>query len=174
VKALRFTIAILTMIAAFAPAQENAVSVGGKWTKFETEDKMTGEKRVKFDLPANNYLANSDRRPEVMIFCVGGKLKLADFHPNFRLSGPNRASFWGRPEMRVMVRVDNHHSKHNWKWVNGDFLAMDEDTAREVLQANIFNVQFMTPDGPQIAEFSPGGINLQMVRQSCGLKPEKP
>jgi len=43
VKALRFTIAVLTMLAAFAPAQENGVSVGGKWTKSETEDKMTGE-----------------------------------------------------------------------------------------------------------------------------------
>jgi hypothetical protein len=73
-----------------------------------------------------------------------------------------------------MVRVDNHHSKHNWKWVNGDFLAMDEDTAREVLQANIFNVQFLTPDGPQIAEFTPAGIDLGQVRQACGLKPEKP
>jgi hypothetical protein len=175
VKALRFTIAILAMLAAFAPAQENAVPAGGKWTRSEVEDKMTGEKRVKFDLPANNMLADSERRPEVMIFCVGGKLKLSDFHPFFKMSGPNRASFWaGRPQMRVMVRVDNHHSKHNWNWVNGDFLAMDEDTAREVLGAQIFNVQFDTPDGPQITEFSPGGINLQGVREACGLKPERP
>jgi len=174
VKALRFTIAVLTMLAAFAPAQENGVPVGGKWTKSETEDKMTGEKRVKFDLPADNYLANSDRRPEVMIFCVGGKLKLSDFHPNFRMAGPNRASFWGRPQMRVEVRVDNHHSKHNWNWVNGDFLAMDEDTARQVLGANIFKVEFVTRDGPQIAEFTPAGLDLQQVRQACGLKPEKP
>jgi hypothetical protein len=174
VKALRFTIAIFAMLAAFAPAQDNGVPAGGKWMKFETEEKMTGAKRVKFDLPADNYLANSDRRPEVMIFCVGGKLKLADFHPNFRMSGPNRASFWGRPQMRVMVRVDNHHSKHNWNWVNGDFLAMDEDTAREVLGAQIFKVEFETKDGSQIAEFTPAGINLDMVHQACGLKPEKP
>jgi hypothetical protein len=174
VRALRFTIAILTMLAAFAPAQDNGVSAGGKWMKYETEDKMTGEKRVKLDLPADNYLANSDRRPEVMLFCVGGKLKLADFHPNFRLAGPNRASFWGRPQMRVTVRVDNSHSKHNWNWVNGDFLAMDEDTARELIRANIFKVEFVTGDGPQIAEFSPAGLNLDQIHQACGLKPEKP
>jgi hypothetical protein len=174
VKALRFTIATLTLLAAFAPAQDNGVPVGGNWMKYQTEDKMTGEKRVKFELPANNYLDKSDRKPEVMIFCVGGKLKLADFHPNLRLSGPNRASFWGRPQMRVMVRVDQHHSKHNWNWVNGDFLAMDEDTARELVQANIFNVEFTSRQGPQIAEFSPSGLNLSEFRQACGVKPEKP
>ena len=173
-RTLRFGMAILVMLAAFAPAQENGVPAGGKWMKYETEEKMTGYKRIKFDLPADNYLSNSDRRPEVMIFCANGKLKLADFHPNFRMAGPDRASFWGRPQMRVTVRVDNHHSKHNWNWVNGDFLAMDEDTAREVLGAQIFKVEFVTRDGPQIAEFSPGGINLGWVHQACGLKPEKP
>lgn len=174
-KPLRCAIAVLAMMAAFAPAQDSGVPVGGKWTKYETEDKMTGEKRVKFDLPANNYLDNSDRRPEVMIFCVGGKMKLADFRPNFGMSGPNRASFWeGRPQMRVTVRVDKFHTKRNWNWVNGDFLALDEDTARQLIQANIFNIQFMTRDGPQIAEFTPTGLDLGQVRQACGLKPQKP
>jgi hypothetical protein len=51
---------------------------------------------------------------------------------------------------------------------------MDEDTAREVLGAQIFKVEFETKDGPQIAEFTPAGINLDMVHQACGLKPEKP
>jgi len=174
VKTLRLSIAILAMLAAFAPAQENGVPVGGKWMKYETEEKMTGYKRIKFDLPADNYLNNSERRPEVMLWCVDGKLKLSDFHPNFRLAGPNRASFWGRPEMRVEVRVDNHHSKHNWKWVNGDFLAMDEDTTKQLIGAQIFKVQFVTRDGPQIAEFTPAGLDLKQVRQACGLKPEKP
>lgn len=174
-KALRFTIAIFATLAAFAPAQENGVPAGGKWTRYETEEKMTGEKKVKFELPADNYLDKSDQRPEVMIFCVGGKLKLADFRPNLGMSGPNRLSFWeGKPQMRVMVRVDKHHSKHNWNWVNGDFLAMDEDTARELIQANIFKVEFNSKDGPLIAEFTPAGIDAKQVRQACGIKPEKP
>jgi len=174
VKAARFTIAVIAVLATFAPAQGNGTPAGGKWMRYETEEKMTGQKRVKFSLAADNYLANSDRRPEVMLFCVGGKLKLADFRPNYGMAGPNRASFWGRPQMRVTVRVDNSHSNHNWNWVNGDFLAMDEDTTRQLIQANIFKVQFNTREGPQIAEFSPAGLNLDQVRQACGLKPQKP
>jgi hypothetical protein len=174
VKALRFTIAILASLASLAPAQNTAVPAGGKWTMSETEEKMTGQKRVKFDLPADNYLPDSDRRPEIMLFCVGGKLKLADFHPNLRLSGPNRASFWGRPQMHVTVRIDNHHTSHNWNWVNGDFLAMDEDTARGLIQANIFKVEFNSKEGSQIAEFTPAGIDVAKVHQACGIKPEKP
>jgi hypothetical protein len=174
VKAVRFTIAVIAVLATFASAQGNGVPAGGKWMRYETEEKMTGQKRVKFELPADNYLANSDRKPEVMLFCVGGKLKLADFHPNFRMAGPNRASFWGRPEMRVTVRIDNSHSNHNWKWINGDFLAMDEDTARELIRANIFKVEFETKEGPQIAEFTPAGLDVAQVHQACGIKPEKP
>lgn len=173
-KAVRFTIAAVAILVSLAPAQGNGVPVGGKWMKYETEEKMTGQKRVKFDLPADNYLSNSDRRPEVMLFCVGGKLKLADFRPNFGMSGPNRVSFWGRPEMRVTVRVDNSHSNHSWKWVNGDFLAMDDDTARQLIRANIFKVEFETREGPQIAEFTPTGLDLNQVRQACDIKPQKP
>lgn len=173
-RTLRFTIAILASLVALAPAQNNGVAAGGKWTMSESEEKMTGQKRVKFDLPADNNLRDSDRPPEVLLFCVGGKLKLADFRPNLRLSGPNRASFWGRPQMRVTVRIDNHHSNHNWNWVNGDFLAMDEDTARGLIQANIFKVEFNSRDGSQIAEFSPAGLDTAKVRQACGIKPEKP
>ena len=173
-KALRFTVAIMAIMVALAPAQENGVAAGGKWMRYQAEEKMTGQQRVKFALPADNYLDNSDRRPEVTLFCVGGKVKLADFRPNFRMAGPNRASFWGRPQMRVTVRVDNYHTNRNWNWVNGDFLAMDEDTARQLIGANIFKVQFITKDDPQIAEFSPAGLDLGQVRKACGLKPEKP
>jgi len=174
VKALRFGIAILAMLAAFAPAQETGVPAGGKWMRYDAEEKMTGYKRVRFELPADNYLDTSDRRPLVRLYCVDGKLKLADLRPNLRLAGPNRASFWGRPQMRVEVRVDNYHTKHNWNWVNGDFLAMDGDTARELIGAQIFKVEFVTKDGAQIAEFTPAGVDLHQVRQACGLKPEKP
>lgn len=173
-KALRLMITVFAMWAVFAPAQNNGVPAGGKWMKYEMEEKMTGAKRVKFELPADNYLPDSEARPEVMIFCVGGKLKLADFHPHLKMAGPNRASFWGRPQMHVMVRVDNHHDTKNWNWVNGDFLAMDEDTARQLIGAQIFKVEFGSREGAQIAEFTPAGLNLSMVRQACGLKPEKP
>jgi hypothetical protein len=171
---LRFIFAVITALGAFCVAQDNTVPAGGKWTKSEMEEKMTGNKRIKFSLPADNYLRDSEARPEVMLFCVNGKLKLADFHPHLRMAGPNRASFWGRPQMHVMVRVDKHHDWKNWNWVNGDFLAMDDDTAKQLIGAQVFKVQFGSNEGAQIAEFSPGGLDLGMVRQACGVKPQKP
>jgi len=173
-KGLAASVLFLIVAAVFALAQDAGVNAGGKWMKFESEEKMTGAKKVRFQLDADNFLPDGDVRPQVMIFCVGGKLKLGDFRPNIRMSGPNRASFWGRPQMRVMVRVDNAHSKHSWNWVNGDFLAMDKDTTRQLIGANIFKVEFLGGDRPQIAEFSPAGLNLGWVKQACDLKPEKP
>ncbi len=76
--------------------------------------------------------------------------------------------------MTVRVRVDQSHDKHNWNWVNGKFLAMDKDTVREMIGAQVFNIQFMTPRGPQIAEFSPAGLDLVQVKKACDLKPKKP
>jgi hypothetical protein len=173
-KRLAACLVLLIGAAVFALAQDAGVSAGGKWLKFETEEKMTGAKKVRFQLDADNFLPDGDARPQVLIFCVGGKHKLGDFRPNIRMSGPNRASFWGRPQMRVMVRVNNSHSKHSWNWVNGDFLAMDKDTTRELIGANIFKVEFLGGNRPQIAEFSPAGLNLGWVKQACDLKPEKP
>jgi hypothetical protein len=166
---------LLIAAALFALAQDAGISAGGKWLKFETEEKMTGAKRVRFQLDADNFLQGSSVRPQVMIFCVGGKFSLGDFHPNLKMGGPNRISYWaGRPQMRVTVRVDNSHSKHSWNWVEGHFLAMDKDTTRQLIGANIFKVEFVTEDGPQIAEFSPAGLNLGWVKQACDMKPEKP
>lgn len=169
-----FAILIALFGVMFATAQPAEVPAGGKWTKSETEDKMTGQKKVKFDLAGDNFLAGSDQRPEILIFCQGGKLALGDFRPNIRIGRPNWAGFWGQPQMRVMVRVDNKHDDHTWNWVRGNFLAMDKGTTREILGANIFKIQFNSPEGQQIAEFSPAGLDQQMVRQSCDLKPKKP
>jgi hypothetical protein len=156
-----------------ASAQPAEVTAGGKWMKSETEDKMTAAKKVKFSLMADNSLPGSDQKPQVLIFCTNGKLALGDFRPNIS-TRPNQPGFWGQPQMKVVVRVDQSHDQRSWNWVNGEFLAMDKDTTREIIGAQIFKVQFQTPDGPQIAEFSPGGLNQQMVRTACNLKPKKP
>jgi len=154
-------------------AQDNAISAGGKWMTSSSEDKMTAAKRVKFWLPADNFL-DGDYRPAVSIFCTNGKWTLSDFRPNGDLGRPNRPGFWGQPQMEVTVRVDNSHSHHGWNWVNGDFLAMDKGTTRQLIQANIFKIEFLSPRGPRIAEFSPAGLNLDQVRKACDLKPQKP
>ena len=151
----------------------NAVSAGGNWTMSSSEDRMTAAKRVRFDLPADNA-RESDEQARIVLFCTDGKLKLADFRPNLPLSRPNWPGFWGQPQMRVRVRVDDAHDDHSWNWVNGNFLSMDKGTARELIGAHLFRVEFRTPDGPRIAEFSPAGLDLQRVRRACDLTPKKP
>ena len=151
----------------------NSVNAGGNWTEYSGEDRMTAAKRVRFELPANDA-PNSDDRAKVILYCTNGKLKLADFRPDLRLARPNWPGFWGQPQMRVTVRVDDAHSYHNWNWINGHFLAMDKGTTRELLGAHLFRVEFQTPRGPQIAEFSPEGLDLKLVSQACDLKPKKP
>ena len=90
-----------------------------------------------------------------MLFCTAGKLDLADFRPNARIAGPDRPGFWGRPQMEVLVRVDNSHSNHGWNWVNGHFLSMDKGTTREMLGAQVFKVEIRTPEGPADCELFP-------------------
>jgi hypothetical protein len=152
---------------------DNGVSAGGKWTSYQVEDRMTAGRRIRFELPADDT-RDSDERARVILYCTDGKLNLADFHPNLPLSRPNWPGFWGQPQMRVTVRVDDAHSHHSWNWVHGHFLGMDKGTARELIGAHLFRVEFHTPDGPRIAEFSPSGLDLDQVSRACGLKPKRP
>lgn len=154
---------------------EAGVPAGGNWKEFRSEDKMTAAQKIRFELESDNILPDSDAKSKVLLFCVNGKLTLGDFRPNLRIGPPNRASFWqGKPQMRVRVRVDNSNSRHSWNWVNGNFLAMDKDTVRQLIGARIFKVEFDTPRGREIAEFTPTGLDLAQVRKDCNLKPQKP
>jgi len=156
-------------------SRENRVSAGGKWMEYRAEDPMTAAKRVRFELPAENVNAE-DRVDEarIILHCTDGKLNLADFRPNIRLGRPDWPGFWGQPQMRVRVRADAGHSDHNWNWVNGHFLSMDKGTTRELLGARLFRIEFRTPEGPKIAEFSPAGLDQRLVRNACGLEPKRP
>ena len=151
----------------------NGVSAGGNWTQYSAEDRMTAARQVRFELRASNA-PHSDADAKVILYCTNGKLKLADFHPGERLSRPNWPGFWGQPQMRVRVRADNSHDEHNWNWINGHFLSMDKGTTRKLLGSHLFRVEFQTPDGPEIAEFSPAGLDFKLVADACDLKPKKP
>lgn len=164
----------LLCVAAVLFAQEAGISAGGKWKVFESQDEMTLVKKANFELEADNSLPGSEANPKVILFCTAGKLELADFRPNARIAGPDRPSFWGRPQLGVLVRVDNSHSNHAWNWVNGHFLSMDKGTTREMLGAQVFKVEIQTPTGPEIASFSPAGIDLGRVKKACDLTPKKP
>ena len=155
--------------------ESDGVSAGGNWTVFHSEDKMTGAKRVRFELLSNNYLSEDrDYKPRIELTCTNGKYTYADFNPGIRLGPPNRPGFWGQPQMEVMVRVDDAHGNHGWNWVRGRFLSMDKGTTRALLGAQVFNVQIPGRYGPEIAEFSPSGLDLGQVKQSCDLTSKKP
>jgi hypothetical protein len=155
--------------------EQDGVSAGGKWTMFQATDKMSGQKKVRFELLANNYFREDpEYQPRIELFCEEGKLKLADFNPGVRLPPPNRPGFWGQPQLEVEVRIDDFHTYHGWNWVRGHFLSMDKGTTRGLMGARVFNIALPTRSGQQIAEFSPGGLNYDMVRKSCDLSPKKP
>jgi hypothetical protein len=155
--------------------ESDGVSAGGKWMEFRSEDKMTAAKKVRFELLADNYFREDpEYKPRVELFCSDGKLTLADFNPGTRLSRPDYPGFWGQPKMEVVVRIDNTHDRHGWNWVNGHFLSMDKGTTRGLIGAQTFKVEVRTKSGPQIAEFSPAGLDLGRVKQACDLTPRKP
>ena len=155
--------------------ESDGVSAGGKWLEFHSDDKMTGAKKVRFELQSDNYFKEDpDYKPRVTLYCSDGKLKLADFNPGVRLGPPNRPGFWGQPQLGVRVRVDDTHYYKGWNWMRGHFLSMDKGTVRGMIGANIFNIALPTRSGRQVAEFSPGGLNLDRVRQACDLTPKKP
>jgi len=152
--------------------REPLMNAGGNWAVGQSEDRMTAEKQSRFELEAEETQPG-DARAKVILYCTDGKLKLADFNPNLRLSRPNWAGFWGQPQMHVRVRADNSHDEHNWNWINGHFLAMDKGTARELIGAELFRIEFNTPDGRRVAEFSPSGLDLRLVRDACGMTAKK-
>lgn len=175
----------LLLMAASAFAQEGAmspyqderdgVSAGGKWMEFQSEDKMTGAKKVRFELLSNNYLKEDpDYKPRVELVCKNGKYDYADFNPGARLGRPDYPGFWGQPKMEVMVRIDGSHDHKGWNWIRGHFLSMDKGTIRGALGAEVFNVEVRTRSGFSIAEFSPAGLNLDEVKKACDLTPKKP
>jgi hypothetical protein len=180
-----FTLAALSLLSAAALAQGGAmspyqnerdgVSAGGKWMQFQSEDKMSGAKRVRFELLAENYFREDPQyKPRIELFCEDGKLKLADFNPGVRLPRPNRPGFWGQPQLEVKVRIDDYHSSKGWNWVRGHFLSMDKGTTRGMMSAELLRIALPTRNGREIAEFSPAGLDVSEVRRACDLTPKKP
>lgn len=155
--------------------ESDGISAGGNWFEFNSVDKMTGAKKVRFEIQSNNYFREDPNyKPRVNLLCENGKLKLADFNPGVRLPPPNRPGFWGQPQLDVMVRIDDVHNHKGWNWLRGHYLSMDKGTVRGMLGAQVFNIALPTRSGRQIAEFSPSGLNFERVKEACDLTPKKP
>ena len=76
--------------------ESDGVSAGGKWMEFHSDDKMTGAKKVRFEIQSDNYFREDpDYRPRVNLYCSDGKLKFGDFNPGVKLPPPNRAGLLG-------------------------------------------------------------------------------
>jgi hypothetical protein len=162
---------------AMSPYQDenDGMSAGGKWMVFRSEDKMTGKKKVRFELLSNNYLPQDpDFKPRVNLFCSDGKYEHADFNLGSRLGRPDYPGFWGQPKMEVRVRIDGYHDNKGWNWLAGRFLSMDKGTIRGAIGAQVFNIEVRTRTGYAIAEFSPAGLDLGEVKRACDLTPHKP
>jgi hypothetical protein len=146
---------------------------GGNWRVFDSEDKMTAARTVRFELLSDNAPSeNRGYQYKIELVCENGKYKGSEFTPGRTLGPPNRPGWWGQPQMEVLVRVDSHHGNHGWNW-NGHFLAMDKGTTRELIGSQIFKVEFLGYERPEIAEFSPGGLDLTKMSQACGLTPKR-
>jgi hypothetical protein len=155
--------------------ESDGISAGGKWLEFHSDSKMTGAKRVRFELQSDNYFReDQDYKPRVNIYCSDGKYKWGEFNPGVRLAPPNRPGFWMQPQLEVMVRVDDTHYYKGWNWLRGHFLSMDKGTVRGLMSAQVFNVQLPTQSGRQIAEFSPSGLDFGRVKEACDLTAKKP
>jgi hypothetical protein len=155
--------------------ESDGVSAGGQWFEFNSTDKMTGAKKVRFELQSNNYFKEDpDYKPRVNLICDNGRLKLADFNPGVRLPPPNRPGWWGQPQLEVEVRADDVHYYKGWNWLRGHFLSMDKGTVRGMMSAQVFNIALPTGRGREIAEFSPSGLNLGRVKEACDLTAKKP
>jgi len=154
--------------------ESDGVSAGGEWVEFHSEDKMTAERKVRFELLSENYLSEDpDYKPRIELVCTNGKYSYADFNPGIRLGPPNRPGFWGQPQMEVMVRVDDTHSNRGCNWIRDRFLSMDKGTTRALIGAHVFKVEIRGRRGPEIAEFSPSGLDLARVKQACDLTPKR-
>jgi len=135
---------------------------------------MTAVRRIRFEITSDNSLRdNRAVQSRIEIFCEKGKYKSSAFTPGIMLGPPTHPGFWGQPKMEVRVRIDNSHGNRGWNW-NGRSLEMDKNTTREMLGARIFRIEFQTPQGAEIAEFAPEGVDLAAVHKACGLTPRKP
>ena len=154
--------------------ESDGVSAGGNWVEFHSEDKMTAAKKVRFELLSDNYLSEDpDYKPRIELVCTNGKYTYSDFNPGMRLGPPNRPGFWGQPQMEVLVRFDDSHGYHAWNWIRDRFLSMDKGTTRALLGAHVFKVEIRGRRGPEIAEFSPAGLDVERVKHACDLTPKR-
>ena len=91
--------------------EHDGVSAGGKWMQFQSEDKMTGAKSVRFELLAENYFREDpDYKPRVELYLRRRQAEAGRLQSRCPAAPtPNRPGFWGQPQLEVEVRIDEPH-----------------------------------------------------------------
>jgi hypothetical protein len=166
---------VLVLLAASALAQTSA---GGKWTLSVMTDKMTDAKTEQFSLAADAEIEDIGIRslPTLNLLCSGnGHFYIAPLRTGVVLS---TSGLSGDHLYQLRVRTDSKYTTMFWD------RAADEKTValsgggvmgkhwlKKVLNAKDVRVEIPTFSGYLlVAQFSPAGLNREMLARSCGLK----
>jgi len=104
-----------------------ASAPGGKWMEFRSEDKMTGAKKVRFELLANNYFRQDpDYKPRVEMVCTNGKYQYADFNMAGGWDGRIIPAFGASPRWKSWSASMAAMTTRDGTGFAGRFLAMDK------------------------------------------------
>lgn len=169
-------LSLVLMSAAFARNPEQTTNnAGGKWAYKVSEDKLTGAQFGIFELTADEPMTEGIRSgfPLFTIMCGGGnspKWVNSKLLSPVVLGRPDISSAFDVPQQIVRLRADNKIKVHAWN-IAEDFrtLFVDKGATREFLNSKDARIQFRdVSEHVQVAIFSPGEINRDMVNKACG------
>jgi hypothetical protein len=108
--------------------------------------------------------------------CSGyGQFLEAWFNPGVVLdnsaSAPRGLLGGDQPAQTVRVRVDSKFKFHSW-FLSTDLraLTLGKRDLEEILTVSDYRIEFIEAfKGDGVRQFSPAGINRQVVQRSCGL-----
>lgn len=148
-------------------------SAGGKWLLTVVTDKMTDVKTVQFYLSADTEVIDPGSGlksvPTINILCNGvGHFNSAQFQTALVLADTSLS--FGLQVLRV--RVDSKYSTMRWEpFTDGKTMAIGRRDLEKLLKAGDLRIEFKTyPEYFLVAQFSPAGLNRDMLARSCGLK----
>ncbi len=146
-------------------------SAGGKWAHSAAVGKLTDAKTEQFylfaDAEVTDPVSGLKSRPVINILCSGsGHLDGIQFQTFLVLAVPSSDG------QKVRVKVDNEFSTMHWvPYADRETMGIGKRDLERLLKANDLKIEFKTyPAYSVVAQFSPAGLNREMLAQSCGLK----
>jgi hypothetical protein len=179
---LLFLVAFSTMLLAqnYPPAQDSpsrTVDAGGKWTAHITEDKFTSKPFTRFELTGDESITGGQESgyPSFEIDCAfkDGKVRwvTSRLNSSVALGPPNMPSpLTGAPEQIVKLRANDKYYNHHWVMgPRAHSFFVDKDATKEILRSTNARVEFRDrANRPQVAIFSPAGLDRELLKKSCG------